>query len=497
MALSEPDDGVDAIGHFETRGVDTIPDSERHSSPGKIFRMLIGSQFAFSIILFGWLPITFGLSFWQTVTAILVGTAVGCLVLSPMGLFGQRAGTNGAVASGAHFGVRGRLLGSLLGLFSSLGFTALTVWTSGDAVVAAAHELFGMPVTGLTRGIAYALVSAVLIAVAALGHANMMAMQRLMIPTIGIVMVIGVIALAPDIDLSYAGGEYVLGSFWPTWFLAAITCASVPVSYGPFASDWGRYVSATRYSAKSMIVAYATGSYIGLVIAYLFGALVATAFADPTTDVVLGLAEASPTWFVLGVMLIGLGGGFAQGALGLYGMGLDFSSVVPALKRIPATLILGGISIVIVYVGTFVFNAVSSINAFATILIVITTPWIAIMIVGFLYRRGFYLSDDLQVWNRRQTGGAYWFTAGINWRPFVAWVPAVILGLLFLNTSLFTGPLSMMAGGIDLSFVLAGTSGALIYIATLVLSPEPDAIRGPIIETSANPPASPASQGVS
>lgn len=496
MSAHDTHDGVDAVGHFETRGVDTIPESERHSSPGKIFRMLIGAQFAFSIVLFGWLPIAFGLSFWQAVSAILVGTAVGCLVLSPMGLFGQRAGTNGAVASGAHFGVRGRLLGSLLGLFSALGFTALTVWTSGDAVVAAAHALFGLPVNGLTRGIAYAIVSAVLIAVAALGHANMMAMQRLMIPTIGIVMLIGVIALAPKMDLSYAGGEYTLGSFWATWALAAITCASVPVSYGPFASDWGRYVSSTRYSAKSMMVAYAGGSYIGLVLAYLFGALVATAFTDPTGDLVLGLAEASPAWYVVGVMLIGLGGGFAQGALGLYGMGLDFSSVFPVLKRIPATLILGGIAIVIVYLGTFVFDAVNSINAFTTILIVITTPWIAIMIVGFLYRRGFYLSDDLQVWNRRQTGGAYWFTNGVNWRPFIAWIPAVVLGLLLLNTSLYTGPLANLAGGIDLSFVVAGCSGAVIYALTLLVAPEPDAIRGH--GTTAAPAiATPTTEGVS
>ena len=226
------------------------------------------------------------------------------------------------------------------------------------------------------------------------------------------------------------------------------------------------------------MVAYASGSYIGLVFAYLFGALVATAFADPTGDLVLGLAEASPTWFVIGVMLIGLGGGFAQGALGLYGMGLDFSSVFPVLKRIPATLILGVISIVIVYLGTFVFNAVDSINAFATILIVITTPWIAIMIVGFVYRRGFYLSDDLQVWNRRQTGGAYWFTAGINVRPFIAWVPAVVLGMMFIATSIYTGPLAGAVGGIDVSFLIAGASGALIYVLTLVIAPEPDSLRG-------------------
>lgn len=428
MILRDPDAGIDAIGHFETRGVDTIPEWERHSNPRKIATMLIGAQFAFSIILFGWLPIAFGLGFWQAFWAIIIGTAVGALVLSPMGLFGQRTGTNGAVASGAHFGVRGRLLGSCLGLFSALGFTALTVWTSGDAIVAAAHELFGLPVTGFWRGVGYAVVITVLIIVAALGHANMLALQRLMIPTVGVIMLIGIFTLAPKMNLSYAGGEYALGSFWPTWALATLTCASVGISMGPFGSDWGRYVSAHKYSTKSMLLGYGLGCYIGTVLAFLFGAVTATAFTDPTGDFVLGLAQASPGWYVFGILLIGMGGGFAQGAFGLYSMGLDFSSVFPILKRVPATLVLGAISVVIVYVGTFVFDAVSSVNAFATILVVITTPWIAIMIMGYIYRQGDYLSDDLQVWNRRETGGAYWFEHGFNARPFIAWVPSVVVG---------------------------------------------------------------------
>lgn len=478
--MHESPQHVDAVGKVESRGVDTIPEAERHSSPGNIFKMLIGAQLAFSIIIFGWLPIALGLSFWATASAILIGTAVGCAVLSPMGLFGQRAGTNGAVASGAHFGVRGRLLGSVLGLFSALGFTALTVWTSGDAVVAAGHELMGMPANNLNRGIAYAVVIAVLIGIAAAGHANMMAAQKLMIPTVGAIMLIGLIAMAPQMDLGYAGGDYALGAFWPTWALAAIICASVPISYGPFASDWGRYVSASRYSTKSMVTAYFLGSYVGLCGAYLFGALIATTFVDPTGDFVLGFAEAAPGWYVVGVMLIGLGGGFAQGALGLYGMGLDFSSVFTSLKRVPATLVLGAISVVIVYVGTFVFNALDSINAFVTVLIVITTPWIAIMLIGFVYRRGHYLADDLQVWNRRQTGGAYWFSAGVNFRAFAAWIPAVVLGLLFTATSLFSGPFASTANGVDLSFLIAGISGAVLYLITLKLWPEPEALRGPV-----------------
>ena len=479
--------GVDAVGSVETRGVETIPEIERHSSPSNIAKMLVGAQFAFSIILFGWLPITLGLDFWGTVAAILIGTAVGCLPFCPMGLYGQRSGTNGAVASGAHFGVVGRLLGSLLGLFSALGFVSLTVWTSGDAVVAGIDEFFGTTTGDFGRGLAYAVVILILVAIAAFGHANMVAAQKIMIPVVGIMMLIGLIAVGSKIDVGYEGGDYALGSYWSTWAAAAVIFASVPISMAPFGSDWGRYVSPYRFSQRSMMVGYAGGAYVGLCLAYLFGALTATAMADPTGDYVTGFATASPSWYVPFIVLIGLMGGFAQGSFGLYGMGLDFSSVIPGLRRVPATLILGIICGVIVYVGTFVFNAVDSINAFLAILLLITTPWIAVMIIGYISRRGHYKSEDLQVWNRRQTGGAYWFTGGINLRAFGAWIPAVIIGLLFLNTTFFTGPLAGVAEGVDLSWIVAGVCGAVFYVAALKLFPEPAELSAPSFEMIPHP----------
>ena len=70
-----------------------------------------------------------------------------------------------------------------------------------------------------------------------------------------------------------------------------------------------------------------------------------------------------------------------------------------------------------------------------------TTPWMIIMTIGFVVRRGWYDPSDLQVFNRGQTGGRYWFDAGMNWRGMVAWVPAAILGLLFANyPPLIEGP---------------------------------------------------------
>ena len=79
------------------------------------------------------MPATFGLSFWESVTAQVAGTLLGCLLVAPLALVSFRTATNLSTSSGAQFGVRGRLLGSAIGLLLSLGYAALTVWTGGAA----------------------------------------------------------------------------------------------------------------------------------------------------------------------------------------------------------------------------------------------------------------------------------------------------------------------------------------------------------------------------
>jgi len=51
------------------------------------------------------------------------------------------------------------------------------------------------------------------------------------------------------------------------------------------------------------------------------------------------------------------------------------------------------------------------------------------MMLGYPTRRGWYDSDALQVFNRRQRGGRYWFNHGWNWRGLGAWLVAAIVAL--------------------------------------------------------------------
>ena len=111
---SHPHLSTGAAG-MEQHGIDYIPPAERKSSPRNVFSIFIGANLTFGLIVLGWLPISFGLSWWAAFWSIIAGCAVGAVVIIPIALMGPRTGTNGPVSSGAIFGVVGRIIGVCAG----------------------------------------------------------------------------------------------------------------------------------------------------------------------------------------------------------------------------------------------------------------------------------------------------------------------------------------------------------------------------------------------
>ncbi|ROO86066.1 purine-cytosine permease-like protein [Actinocorallia herbida] len=476
MSGNPPTSGI------ERRGIDTVPAAERSYSPRSIFAVLYGSDLTFGVIVVGALPIAFGLGWWAAFWAILAGGALGGLVLAPMGLFGPRTGTNNAVSSGAHFGVGGRFIGTMLSLFSAFGFVAVTLWTSGDALVSTLGRIFGFEAGAPARAVGYALIAMLVLLVSIWGiHALLKVQSRIMVPIMTVVMLAGVIAFAPDFTAGTTSDEPLLGGFWPTWTLSALVVASTVISYGPFIGDWARYIDPDEHSTASVVAATGFGGFAGIALPSLWGAFIASSLPASATGVfVPDLVAASPAWYLPGIILLGLVAGCAQAAVGLYGTGLDTSSLIPRLSRVTATAAIAVVAVAFVYLGAFVWDAAAAVSAFLILLVIVTTPWIVILTIGYVVRRGHYHPDDLQVFTRGQRGGRYWFTAGFNWRAVAAWLPASVIGVLFgAAPPVFTGPWANAAGGVDLSFLSAGLTAAVLYTVFLVVAPEPAYVHGP------------------
>ena len=55
----------DRAGRIEETGIEYIPEAARDSRPANLAAVFFGGNLAFSVIVFGWLPITFGLGWWS------------------------------------------------------------------------------------------------------------------------------------------------------------------------------------------------------------------------------------------------------------------------------------------------------------------------------------------------------------------------------------------------------------------------------------------------
>jgi purine-cytosine permease-like protein len=466
------------ITEIEAFGIDTIPDKDRTSTPWDLFRIQFGGANTFATVLLGTFPIFFGLSFWQAVAASVLGVLVGSLFLMPMGFFGPRTGTNNAVSSAAHLGVTGRIAGSFLSLLTAIAFYSISVWVGGDALVGAFVRLFGIEDSTPLRLALYALIGLIVIVVVVFGYQFMLLVNRVAVWANTVLMLLAIVAFSGTFDPNFAGAPdaLLLGDFWPTFILAALIVMSNPISFGAFLGDWARYIP--RGTSNGKLAAATLGAQLMTLIPFIFGAATATLVTG--SDYVVGLIAAAPGWYAYLIIIVAFVGGLSTGTTSLYGTGLDFSSVLPKLNRVQATIAIGSIAFIFIVVGRLYFDLLAAVNGFVGAIVVTTTPWMIIMAIGYWNRRGWYSNDDLQVFNRGKTGGRYWFTNGINWRAMVAWIVAAVLGLQFgYYPPIIVGVWSGVAGGVDLSLVVAIVTAAVLYVGALLLFPEPDYVFGP------------------
>lgn len=489
MPESAPAAAEAATFAVEVHGINPIPASERWARPKDVFGLIFGGANSVSTAVLGTFPVVFGLTFWDGLLAIIAGVVIGAVILAPMVLFGPRNGTNNAVSSSAHFGAHGRLLGSLLALLGAFTFLALAVWASGDALLASLSRLFGFVITGPMSAVVYVGMALLLIVICVYGYKMLVVLNRFVPPLVTVLFVVGIVVYAAQSGFADAvtvapADRWSDPMYIAAFFGAMLIAMSCPISYGPFLGDYSRYV-ATTVSSRSLVTAVVLAQLASLG-AFLFGLVTATAISGTSPeaiasgDYVGGLVASAPTWFFIPLAIIAVAGGVTTGTSLLYGTGLDFSSIVVVMSRVASTALIGGLTVVFVLVGKFVFDMVQSVTTLSVLLVVCTVPWIAIMIVGFITRRGWYDVPALLVFSRREVGGKYWFRHGWNINAVASWLVGAIVGIQFVNLpGQFVGVWGASAGGVDISLLVALILPAVTYYLLLRLNPEPRFVFGP------------------
>jgi purine-cytosine permease-like protein len=463
---------------IEQHGVDIIPESERTSLPQDLISILIGSNLCLGVIIFGWLPVSFGLSWWPSVTSLITGTVIGTAICAPLALISLSTATNLSTSSGAAFGVRGRLIGSSVGLLLSLGYIALTLWTGGDVMIEVLARVTDLPINAAIYCLIYTLLASCTAVGAIYGYRILLSLSQVLAIGMIILLLLGLFAYAPSFTMDApTNTTYLLGSFWPTWLFSAVSAGlSGPVAFITLLGDYTRYISPLKHSSKNVLRATYVGLIAGLLIPQLFGAFVALA-TKASTDFASPLVAASPSWYLMPLLLAATAGSIGNAGVMLYSMGLDLDAILPRATRVKATLVVAVIATFFVFLGHFALNAQSAMTSFVLLLTAIGTPWAVITLMAHKCCNGIYDKEALQIYNRRAKGGIYWFYAGWNIQATVAWAFGALIGLCAVSTPLYEGPLTRFSGGLDLSFVLSGIAGGVVYLILLLLFPQTASLR--------------------
>ena len=442
------------VGTVEQRGIELVPQNERHGRPRDLFFMWLGTNTNVFYIINGALLISLGLNFLQSLVIILLGNIVGFFLLGLTSLQGPRTGTATFTINRAAFGPNGGRLLAFFNWLTLLGFEGSGVALAVIALLTLAHSL-GWSIADTTwfRVIIILLVAGLQVYIPTLGHATIMVVQKILAWVFVAFFLIVTILIVRKAQ--FTGGQ--TGTFAVMTVGFALMVSAGGLSWANTGSDYSRYLPST--ARPGAIIWWASlGGMLPAIILEIVGAAVA-AQLPTASDPISGLPSALPTWFLSPYLLLLFFNLLAVNAIDLYSSGLTLQTIGLSIKRWQATLIDMAICTVLAGIAIFNANFNTLYGQFLSLLIIFLAPWCAIYLVDAWLRRNSYNSEGLLT----RIGGPYWYQGGINLAGLIAMIGGMVASALWLNSALLQGPFSHMFGGSDMSFFTGFIVGGLLY----------------------------------
>jgi purine-cytosine permease-like protein len=138
-------------------------------------------------------------------------------------------------------------------------------------------------------------------------------------------------------------------------------------------------------------------------------------------------------------------------------------AILPKLSRLKSTVLVAAISTGLVFIGKFIYDAEAAVTNSVLFLTSLASSWIVISLYGYYRHKGKFDKAALQVFNKRETGGPYWFTGGWNLKATFSWIVGSVVGILGISTVDYVGPIAAALGDVDVSVPGAVLSALVVY----------------------------------
>jgi nucleobase:cation symporter-1, NCS1 family len=444
---------------IERHAIDPIPTTDRHGSPGELFRLWVGANVNYVVLITGSLAIVQGLSLSESISAIVIGNLLGCAMVGFSSIMGPKTGTAGIVTSRASFGQLGAVLPIVISTLAAIG------WFSINSVIATESlaNLFGMaglPQTSTVAALALLVVLAAEILIAIYGHATIIAAEKYGAIVLVLLFLVFAVLVVPHIDfIAAAAATTIHPAKLATWLLVTGLIFSYPLSWTNFASDYSRYLPEST-SWRSIAMAAGAGQFVALVFCEIIGVLFAMALGGTLTDPVADLPKVLPGWYLAPFLLAIIVGSIAANVPNGYTASLGLLALRLPMGRIASMFLIAALTLAFRVFTLFYGHAIDLYEQWLGYILIWTGPWIAIVVLDYFMRGGRYSHADLMKWR----GGRYWYSDGVLWAGVVAFVLGLAASLFCSNSDLYHSPLmTHLLGGTDLSFEAGMLVAGFVY----------------------------------
>ena len=442
------------VGAVEQRGIELVPESERHGRPRDLFFMWFGTNTNVFYIINGALLISLGLNFLQSLLIILVGNIAGFVLLGFTSLQGPRTGTSTFTINRASFGPNGGRVLAFFNWLTLVGFEGSGLALAVIAILTLVHAL-GSSLSDATwfKIVIIVVVAALQVYIPTLGHATIMQVQKILAYVFVLFFLVVTILILSKAQVS--GGQS--GTFATITLGFALMVSAGGISWANTGSDYSRYLPKTAKPA-AIFWASALGGMIPAILLEIVGAAVA-AQLPTASDPISGLPSALPAWFLAPYLILLFFNLLAVNAIDLYSSGLTLQAIGLSVKRWQATMIDMVICTILAAVAIFSSDFNTLYGEFLSLLIIFLAPWCAIYLMDALMRRNTYNAAGLLA----RIGGPYWYQGGLNPAGLLAMLGGMIASALWLDSTLLQGPLSHLFGNSDMSVFTGFIVGGVLY----------------------------------
>ena len=439
---------------IELRGIDHVPDRERRGRPRDIGLMWSGVVLNVQVVVYGALLVGFGLNWWQCLLAILIGNLTW-LVAGLCSLAGPAAGTTTFAINRAALGRDGNRPVAFFNWLMQVGYEVL------DLVLMVLATTALLRIAGVTLSTAGAV--AVVLGLAVLqsvlpviGHAAITRVLRmLVIPFAALFVVLA--WLTADRFAPVAGPPAGWAAFLGG---VALTASASGLGWSSNAADYSRYLPRGT-DRRRLVGAVTLGGGVPQVLLMVLGT--AVAFVVPGAgDPIGGLPTSFPLWFVAPYLVLLVVQMTAINAVDLYSSGVTLQAMGVRIGRWQAVVLDGALCAVLGLVVVLSGDFTTILSNFLLFMIVWFAPWAAIFVVDFALRGGHY---DTTVLTARAAGdGCRRRPGGFHSSGVIAQLGGMVASALWINTTVFVGPLAAATGGLDLSVPAGLLVAGVLYL---------------------------------